>query len=51
VRDLEDWLFTLYVRSSRPQRKGHRAAGMFTTGGVRGIVNVESMRGTVMVQH
>jgi len=51
VPDLEDWLFTLYVRNTRPQRKGHRAAGMFTTGGVRGMVNVESMRGTVMVQH
>jgi hypothetical protein len=39
------------IRNARPQRKGHRAAGTFTTGGVGGMVNVESMGGTFMVQH
>jgi hypothetical protein len=31
--------------------KGHRATGTFTTDGVRGMVNVESMGGTLIIQH
>lgn len=31
--------------------KAHRVAGTFTSDGVRGMVNVESMGGTLIIQH
>ena len=48
--DLEEWLFTLSDSEYQAAAKGHRAAGTFTDG-VRGTVNVESIAGTLMVQH
>jgi hypothetical protein len=49
--DLEEWLFTLSDSDYQAAARGHRAAGTFTENGVRGTVNVESMGGTLMVQH
>ena len=49
--DLEEWLFTLSDSEYQAAAKGHRAAGTFTENGVRGTVNVESIGGTLMVQH
>jgi hypothetical protein len=49
--DLEDWLFTMSDSDYQGAAKGHRAAGTFTTDGVRGMVNVESMGGTLIIQH
>jgi hypothetical protein len=49
--DLEDWLFTLSDSDYQGAANGHLAAGTFTTGGVRGMVNVESMGGALIVQH
>jgi hypothetical protein len=49
--DLEEWLFTLSDSDYQAAARGHRAAGTFTEDGVRGSVNVESMGGTLMVQH
>jgi hypothetical protein len=49
--DLEDWLFTMSDSDYQGAAKAHRAAGTFTTDGVRGMVNVESMGGTLIIQH
>ncbi|MCW2650749.1 MAG: hypothetical protein QOE41_4587 [Mycobacterium sp.] len=49
--DLEDWLFTLSDSDYQGAAKAHRAAGTFTSDGVRGMVNVESMGGTLIIQH
>jgi len=49
--DLEEWLFTLSHSEYQAAARGHRAAGTFTENGVRSTVNVESMGGTLMVQH
>jgi hypothetical protein len=49
--DLEDWLFTLSDADYQAAAKAHRGAGTFTTDGVRGMVNVESMGGTLIIQH
>jgi hypothetical protein len=49
--DLEKWLFTLSDSEYQVAAHGHRAAGTFTEDGVRGTINVESIGGTLMVQH
>ena len=49
--DLEDWLFTLSDTDYQAASRGHRAAGTFTEDGVRGMVNVETVGGALMVQH
>jgi hypothetical protein len=49
--DLADWLFTLSDSDYQRAAKAHRAAGTFTADGVRGMVNVESMGGTLIIQH
>jgi hypothetical protein len=49
--DLEQWLFTLSDSDYQAAARGHRALGTFTEEGVRGSINVESMGGTLMVQH
>jgi len=49
--DLGEWLFTLSDSEYQAAARGHRAAGTFTENGVRGSVNVESMGGTLMIQH
>ena len=49
--DLEKWLFTLSDSEYQAAAHGHRAAGTFTEDGVRGTINVESIGGTLMVQH
>ena len=49
--DLEDWLFTLSDSDYQATAKGHKAAGTFTTDGVRGMVNVESIDNVLIVQY
>ena len=49
--DLEKWLFTLSDSEYQAAARGHRGAGVFTEEGVRGSINVESIGGTLMVQH
>jgi hypothetical protein len=49
--DLERWLFTLSDSEYRATARGHLGAGVFTEDGVRGSINVESIDGTLMVQH
>ncbi len=50
--DLEKWLFTLSDEEYQAASKGHRGAGNFTTeAGARGSVNIETVGGTLMVQH
>ena len=49
--DLEKWLFTLSDSEYQAAARGHRGAGVFTEDGVRGSINVESIGGTLMVQH
>lgn len=49
--DLESWLFGLSDAEYQDCAKGHRGAGVFTDGGARGMVNVESIGGHLIVQH
>ena len=49
--DLETWLFTLTDADYQATARGHRAAGTFIEDGVRGMVNVESIGGHLIVQH
>jgi hypothetical protein len=49
--NLKDWLFTLSDSEYQAAAKGHKAAGTFTTDGVRGMVNVESIGNVLVVQH
>ena len=49
--DLEKWLFTLSDSEYQATARGHRGAGVFTEDGLRGSINVESIGGTLMVQH
>ncbi len=49
--DLADWLFELTDSEYQACARGHRAAGV--TGGAKrsGMVNVESIGGTLLIQH
>jgi hypothetical protein len=49
--DLENWLFTLSDSEYQASARGHLGAGTFIEDGVRGSVNLESIGGTLMVQH
>jgi hypothetical protein len=49
--NLEQWLFTMSDSDYQAAARGHRAAGTFTQDGRRGSVNVESIGGTLMIQH
>lgn len=51
LRDLDKWLFTLSDEDYQAASKGHRAAGGFIQDGIRGTINVETIGGTLMVQH
>jgi hypothetical protein len=49
--DLEAWLFGLSDRDYQACAKGHHGAGVFTDEQWRGMVNVESIGGNLIVQH
>ncbi|GAA2575870.1 hypothetical protein GCM10010435_59900 [Winogradskya consettensis] len=49
--DLEEWIFSLSDEDYRAASPQHRAAGVTCTNGVRGTVNVESIGGTLIIQH
>lgn len=49
--DLEEWIFTLADEDYQAASPQHRAAGTTSSGGVRGTINVESIGGTLIVQH
>ena len=49
--DLEAWLFGLSDSDYQACAKGHQGAGIFTDEQVRGMVNVESIGGNLIVQH
>jgi hypothetical protein len=49
--DLEQWMFSLSDAEYQQAARAHRAAGTFVDNGVRGTVNVESMGGTLIIQH
>jgi hypothetical protein len=49
--DLEAWLFELSDSDYQACAKGHQAAGVFVDEQGRGMVNVESIGGNLIVQH
>jgi hypothetical protein len=49
--DLQVWLFTVYGSEYQATAKGAPAVEVITTGGVRGMVNVESIGGALVVRH
>jgi hypothetical protein len=49
--DLEKWFYTLSDKEYQACAKGHRGAGTFVENGVRGTLNVESIGGTLLIQH
>ena len=49
--DLEAWLFGLSDADYQACAKGHQGAGVFTDEQGRGMVNVESIGGNLIVQH
>ncbi len=49
--DLEEWVFTLSDEDYRAASPNHLAAGVTNSSGVRGTVNVESIGGTLIIQH
>ena len=49
--DLETWLFELSDADYRACARGHRGAGVFTDERGRGMINVESIGGNLIVQH
>lgn len=49
--DLEAWLFGLSDADYQACAKGHRGAGVFTDEPGRGMINVESIGGNLIVQH
>jgi hypothetical protein len=49
--DLENWLFALSDEEYQACARGHRAAGVFTDEHGRGMVNVESIGGNLIIQH
>jgi hypothetical protein len=51
VVDLEAWLFGLSDSGYQACAKGHQGAGVFTDEQGRGMVNVESIGGSLIVQH
>ena len=49
--DLEAWLFGLSDADYQACAKGHQGAGVFTDEQGRGMINVESIGGNLIVQH
>ena len=49
--DLEAWLFELSDSDYQACAKGHQGAGLFADEQGRGMVNVESIGGNLIVQH
>ena len=49
--DLEAWLFGLSDSDYQACAKGHQAAGVFIDEQGRGMINVESIGGNLIVQH
>jgi hypothetical protein len=49
--DLEDWIFSLSDEDYRAASPQHRAAGVTRQDGVRGTINVESIGGSLLIQH
>jgi len=49
--DLEEWIFSLSDEDYQAASPQHRAAGVTSSNGVRGTINVESIGGTLIVQH
>lgn len=49
--DLEAWLFGLSDADYQACAKGHRGAGVFADQQGRGMINVESIGGNLIVQH
>ena len=49
--DLEEWIFSLSDEDYQAASPQHRAAGVTRSNGVRGTINVESIGGTLIVQH
>lgn len=49
--DLEAWLFGLSDSDYQACARGHQGAGVFTDEQGRGMVNVESIGGNLIVQH
>ena len=49
--DLEAWLFGLSDADYQTCAKGHQGAGVFTDAQGRGMINVESIGGNLIVQH
>jgi hypothetical protein len=49
--DLEAWLFELSDADYQTCAKGHRGAGVFADEQGRGMINVESIGGNLIVQH
>ncbi|MFJ3405911.1 hypothetical protein [Promicromonospora sp. NPDC090134] len=49
--DLEEWIFSLSDADYQAASPQHRAAGFTHVDGVRGTINVESIGGTLIVQH
>ena len=49
--DLEAWLFGLSDADYQACAKGHRGAGVFSDEQGRGMINVESIGGNLIVQH
>ena len=49
--DLPNWLFSLSEADYQACAKGHRAIGMLGGNERSGMVNVESIGGSLLVQH
>lgn len=49
--DIEAWLFTLSDGDYQACARGHRGAGLFSDEQGRGMINVESIGGNLIVQH
>jgi hypothetical protein len=49
--DLEDWIFSLSDEDYQAASPQHRAAGVTMQDGVRGTINVESIGGSLLIQH
>lgn len=49
--DLATWLYLLSDEEYQACSRGHKGAGTFVENGVRGMINVESVGGTLMLQH
>ena len=49
--DIEDWLFGLSDGDYQACAGGHRGAGVFSDEQGRGMINVESIGGNLIVQH